>query len=177
MSLKCKVFKIIFLNSALIFCSAFSNAQTFERKAGESKEDFAWRIIPAGTTLEFVIAEHKFNSPGKKIVCFYKIHEKDTSINKTDSVRCIYADILLPENENSKKYSFQTLHVECNRDYNCAIESATIQNNKKEKSVELNISFVQINRASTRLLLKTYKTFLLKQNAVSGRFSIEEEKE
>ena len=162
---------------SFVFYSAFAGGQTFERKTSESKEDFLKRVIPEGAVLEMPIAEHKFNSPGKKIIGFIKKPDKDKSINKTDSIKCIDAFILIPENENSKTYSLQSLRVDCNRDYNCTIESATVHNNKKEKAFELDISFIQINRASTRLLLKTYKTFLLKHHPESNSFSIEEVKE
>lgn len=165
------------LSGLLLLFALTGLSQTFERNAGESKEDFIKRVKPEGAALEQVITEHKFNSPEKKIVYFYKINTKDSSSGKTKDVLCIYAGILIPENETSKKYSQQTLFVACNSDYNCTIESAAVKLNKKIKSFEMNISFVQLNRASTRLILKTYKTFLIKHSTGTNAFTIEEEKE
>lgn len=167
-----KLYIIVFT----IFLST-AHAQVYERKSGESKENFIIRVLTAGSNLEPLMLEHKFNSPGKKIVYFYKKLAMDTSINIKDSIQCIYAGILIPENETSKLYSQQTLLVDCNHDYNCSVESASMQKNKKSGSYVLNISFVQMNRASTRLLLKTYKTFLLNQVSGTNTFTIEEAKE
>lgn len=165
--------------SFLVFISLITTvqAQVLERKNGESKENFIIRVLPEGASLEPLMLEHKFNSVGKKIIYFYKKLSKDTSINKTDSIQCIYTGILIPESETSKTYSQQTLLVDCNRDYNCTVEAAEIVNDKKLKNYSLKISFVQMNRISTRLLSKTYKTFLLKQPPGTTTFSIEEEKE
>ncbi|MFI5218132.1 MAG: hypothetical protein ACHQNT_01500 [Bacteroidia bacterium] len=161
----------------LLFINYACQSQTLERNSGESKEDFIKRAMPTGSVLEIAVTEHKFNSPGKKIVYFYKKLVKDSTNENSKGKQCIDAGILIPESETSKKYLQQMLFVDCNSDYNCTIESAEVKLNKKNKNFELNISFVQLNRVSTRLIIKAYKTFLIKQSAGTNNFTIEEVRE
>ena len=163
----------VILSSFLIFKTV--TAQIYERNKGESREAFVKRIFPPDASIQFKTLENKLNSPGKRIIFFSKKPESDTSINKNEKINCLFANILVPENETSNKYSLQTLLIDCNRDYNVQIENATVEKDSQNNPF-INILFCQLNRASTRLLIKTYKTFHLKQTSGSN-FSIEEVKE
>src|SRR5437868_5946792 len=91
------------------------NAQTYERNAKESTEEFLRRNFPTNAFINYKILENKFNTPGKKIVFFMKKLAMDSSINDSAKIKCMIANILIPENETSKKYTLQTLKIDCNR--------------------------------------------------------------
>jgi hypothetical protein len=171
-----KIYITIYFFFAITFAlPVFVNGQTFEKNPKESSEEFVKRIFPSDVQMQFKAVENKFGSPGKKIVFFYKKIKTDTSMNANEKVACIYVNILIPENESSNKYSMQTLLVGCNKGYDVKVEDAYPNKDKQQNSV-LSILFCQLNRASTRLLLKNYKTFFLKQ-ASENNFTVEEIKD
>ncbi|HKR03720.1 MAG TPA: hypothetical protein VJY62_03720, partial [Bacteroidia bacterium] len=83
--------------------------------------------------------------------------------------------VLIPENETSSKYVLQTFKLDCNRGYNVAVDDAIFEKDK-EKKIFVSVLFAQLNRKSTALIIKTYKTFHLKE-ASKNNFAIEEVKE
>lgn len=167
-------FNFYLLLALVISLAGFANAQTFEKTPKESSDEFVKRIFPTDAQMQFKVVENKFSSPGKKVIFFSKKIKTDSTINANEKVACIYANILIPENESSDKYRMQTLLVYCNTAYDVKIEDAYPAKDKQHNSV-LNILFCQLNRASTRLLLKNYKTFFLKQGS-ENNFTVEEQK-
>jgi hypothetical protein len=151
------------------------NAQSYERNAKESTEEFLRRNFPTNAFINYKILENKFNTPGKKIVFFMKKLAMDSNINDSANIKCMFANILIPENETSKKYTLQALKIDCNREYDVTIDDATMEKDKL-KNYYANILFVQLTRKSTALLIKTYKNFQLKQTS-ENNFTIEEVKE
>ena len=148
-------------------------AQTFEKNKKESNEDFVKRVFSIDPS--FKVIESNFSSGGKKIIFFYKKLAMDSSINDSAKVNCMFANILIPENETSYKYTLQTLKIDCNRGFNVTIDDAAVEKDK-QKNQFINILFCQLNRKSTALIIKTYKTFHLKEIS-ENNFIIEEVKE
>jgi hypothetical protein len=166
---------IYFFFAISIVFSFHTYAQTYEKNAKESKEDFVKRILPVNASIQFKVIENKFNSPGKKIIFFFKKLAMDSSINDSVKVECMFVNILIPENETSNKYSLQTLKIDCNREFGITLDDA-IAEKDKQKNPYISILFCQLTRKSTALLIKTYKTFHLKQTS-ENIFTIEEVKE
>lgn len=150
------------------------NAQTFEKNAKESTEEFLKRNFSENFN-QYKILENKLNTPGKKIIFFYKQLAMDSSINDSAKIPCMFVSILIPENETSRKYALQTFKIDCNREFNVTVDDATVEKDK-QKNYFVNILFAQLNRKSTALLIKTYKTFHLKETSANN-FTIEEVKE
>jgi hypothetical protein len=151
------------------------NAQTFEKNAKESTEEFLKRNFSGNSFMQYKILEDKLNTPGKKIIFFYKQLAMDSSINDSAKIECMFVNILIPENETSRKYSLQTFKIDCTREFNVTIDDATVEKDK-QKNYFVNILFAQLNRKSTALLIKTYKTFHLKETSANN-FTIEQVKE
>ena len=147
-------FKNIFLFFTILFSlTSFVYAQTFERNAKESSEDFVRRIFPTDASMQFKPVENKFGTTVKKIIYFSKKLAMNASIDSTKAIDCIYANILIPENETSNKYTLQTLLMDCNRDYAVQIDDAFGAKDKQKNPV-LSILYCQVKRVSTRLLIK-----------------------
>ncbi|MEO5569316.1 MAG: hypothetical protein ABIT08_09065 [Bacteroidia bacterium] len=151
------------------------SAQTYERNAKESTEEFLKRNFSENDFINYKIVESTFNTPGKKIVFFLKKLAMAPRINDSINIKCMFANILIPENETSKKYLLQTIRIDCNRDFDITIDDATTEKDKQKNSY-VRILYVQLTRKSTALLIKSYKTFHLKETS-ENNFTIEEEKE
>ena len=67
------------------------------------------------------------------------------------------------------------MKIDCNRGHNVTIDDAIVEKDKQKNPV-ISILFVQLTRKSTALIIKSYKTFHLKQSS-ENNFTIEEVKE
>lgn len=150
------------LTVVAVFYIICAKAQVFERNAFEKKEDFVKRIFPTNATMQFNVMETNFGTKIEKIIYFSKTVAIDSAINKNEEIDCIYANILTPDTVISNKYFLHTLLIDCNNNFNAVIENAFVDRDNQKNQV-LSILFCQLNRASTRLILKNYKTFHLKQ--------------
>src|ERR1051325_2142420 len=105
--------KFSYLFISIIFSlNIFANAQSFERNAKESTENFLKRICSGNSFTHYKILDSNINSPGKKIIFFEKKHARDSSINDSAKIPCMFVNILIPDSDASgktaKKYSLQT---------------------------------------------------------------------
>src|SRR6185436_4083083 len=148
--------KYLFVTLFVLLISHCLPAQTFEKNKKESADDFVKRILPENAFIQFKVLENKFNTPGKKIVFFYRKPAMDSTINDSVKINCMFANVLVPENETSAKYSLQTFKLDCNRGYNVTVDDAIFEKDK-EKKIFVSVLFAQLNRKSTALIIKTYK--------------------